>query len=116
MVILTHRKVANQVSIDAEQLRKDIVRPAIEKIGLWSQEAEDLLIGTAAQESHLGTYLRQLGDGPALGIFQMEPATHNDIHENFLRYKHDLRNRVDDFFLPVNSVDFQDERNRHSEC
>ena len=39
--------------------------------------AADLLLLTAAHESHLGTYLRQV-KGPALGIFQMEPTTHKD--------------------------------------
>lgn len=38
------------------------------------QSAVDLLLGTAAQESAFGTYLRQ-ANGPALGAFQMEPAT-----------------------------------------
>lgn len=37
--------------------------------------AVNLLLGTAAQESAFGTYLRQLGGGPALGAFQMEEAT-----------------------------------------
>ncbi len=43
-------------------------------------------MGTAAQESHL-EYVKQLGDGPALGLFQMEPATHQDIWANFLEYR-----------------------------
>lgn len=38
------------------------------------QSAIDLLLGTAAQESAFGTYLKQV-NGPALGVFQMEPAT-----------------------------------------
>ena len=38
------------------------------------QSAIDLLLGTAAQESAFGTYLKQV-NGPALGAFQMEPAT-----------------------------------------
>lgn len=41
---------------------------------LASPVAVKLLLGTAAQESHLGTYIRQL-TGPAIGVFQMEPAT-----------------------------------------
>lgn len=44
-------------------------------------------MGTIAQESHLGTYIKQLGKGPALGLVQMEPATHDDIWINFLAYK-----------------------------
>ena len=51
---------------------------------LVSQEAENLLMGTAAQESALGEYIRQLGNGPALGIFQMEPETFDDIVRNYL--------------------------------
>jgi len=44
------------------------------------QSAIDLLLGTAAQESSFGTYLRQVG-GPALGVFQMEPATFRSTRE-----------------------------------
>lgn len=64
--------------IDVDQLRELIVRPALKDIGLWSQAAEDLVIGTAAQESILGTYIKQIR-GPALGIYQCEPETHADI-------------------------------------
>ena len=52
-----------------------------------SDAALNLLVGTAAQESHYGTYLRQLDEGPALGVFQMEPATHDDIWRNFLAHR-----------------------------
>jgi hypothetical protein len=45
---------------------------------LASLNAIQLLMGTAAQESHLGTYLKQI-NGPALGVFQMEPNTEIDI-------------------------------------
>lgn len=46
----------------------------------YSQAAEDLLFMTAAHESKLGHYLKQTS-GPALGAFQMEPATHEDHWE-----------------------------------
>lgn len=78
------------MSIDAHQLRAYIVRPVLEQLGLWSKSAENLLMGTAAQESHVGQFLHQLGGGPAKGIFQMEPATHDDTWEHFLRYKPNL--------------------------
>ena len=45
-----------------------------------TEEAVDLLMMTAAHESHLGTYLHQNG-GPAVGAFQMEPTTHEDHWE-----------------------------------
>jgi len=65
------------------------VRPALSRIGLLNQASIELVMGTAAQESHL-QYLRQLGTGPALGLWQMEPATHNDIWTNYLRHKPQL--------------------------
>lgn len=68
---------------NAKQFRSLVVRPTLNRIGLWSKEAEDLLVGTAAVESRLGTYLKQLS-GPALGVFQMEPATHDYLWEGYL--------------------------------
>src|SRR5215471_12056528 len=50
------------------------------------ERAKVLLLGTAAQESHL-EYTVQLGGGPAKGYFQCEPATEQDIWTNFLAYQ-----------------------------
>ena len=49
----------------------------------------DLVYGTALAE----TGLRDLEQerGPALGFWQMEPATHDDIWENYLKYDSALR-------------------------
>lgn len=75
------------MSIDIDQLRQDIVSPVLKKLELWSLSAENLILGTAAQESALGTYVRQLGGGPALGIYQMEPTTYYDLWTNYIRRK-----------------------------
>jgi len=69
--------------LDIDDFRTLIVRPTLQSIGLWSPTAEELLIGTAVQESRL-TYLKQRGGGPALGVCQMEPFTHDDIWRNYL--------------------------------
>ena len=45
---------------------------------------------TAAHESGGFVHRRQIG-GPALGIFQMEPATHDDIWEHYLIARSYLR-------------------------
>ena len=71
--------------IDKTQLRA-LVKYTLLAINCHSQAAEDLVIGTIAQESRMGTYLKQLGRGPALGICQMEPATHFDLWDNYLKY------------------------------
>lgn len=79
------------MGIDAYQFRTLIVRSVLDRLdgyGVpYSQCAENLLMGTAAQESRLGTFLVQQGGGPALGVFQMEPATHDDLQANYLRYQ-----------------------------
>jgi len=79
--------------LDPAQLRADIIRPALAAIGSDSADAAELILGTIAQESG-GQYVRQLGGGPAMGICQMEPATHDDIWGNFLRYRSSLSNSL----------------------
>ena len=69
--------------INCNQLRELIIKPALYDLMLESPEAEELLIFTCAVESLGGTYLKQEG-GPAVGIYQMEPETHNDIWVNFI--------------------------------
>lgn len=51
---------------------------------LYSPSAETILLMAAAHESHLGTYLRQIGGGPARGIWQVEIATMTDNYTTFL--------------------------------
>ena len=79
--------------LDVRQFRELVIRPALKVIDLYSPAAEQLLLGTALQESRL-QYLKQLGLGPALGPFQMEPFTHDDIWENFLAYKPELSKKI----------------------
>jgi hypothetical protein len=86
--------------LDPEQLRIFVVRPTLEALDLWSQAAENLVIGTAAQESHL-TYIDQKEPagrrpriGPGLGLWQMEAATHDDIWHNWLTAKPAIGVRV----------------------
>lgn len=79
--------------MDSKQFRSLIVRPALSEIGLHSDAAEELLMLTAAQESKLGYYIHQI-KGPALGPFQMEPATYNDIWDNYLRFKPELAEKI----------------------
>ena len=63
-----------------------VIKPALEKLGLWSMAAEELVLGTAIVES-AAIYLRQHGAGPALGLWQAEPRTHDDLYTNYLSYR-----------------------------
>jgi len=65
--------------------RSEVIRPVLKRAKLWSLDAEWLLLRTAKAESDLDA-LKQRG-GPALGVYQIEPATHNDIWKNYLAYR-----------------------------
>lgn len=73
---------------------RSIIRATLLEIGLWSVDAEELLIGTAAKESRLGKYLFQIGGGPGRGLMQVEAETEKDIWR-FLRqpFREELRKR-----------------------
>lgn len=86
----------------AHELQLYVIRPTLKAIGLWSESAENLLLGTAAQESQLGRYLTQVR-GPALGIYQIEPATHLDVWNSFLKYNAKLASKVEQLLSPANS-------------
>lgn len=72
--------------MNSDQLRKYVIKPAIEDMGVYSPEAEELLLFTACAESNCGEYIHQV-KGPAVGIFQMEPFTHDDCWKNYLEYR-----------------------------
>lgn len=76
-----------------DNLRKSI-ETALHGIDLYTHGAFKLLLGTAAQESCYGKYRKQIGGGPALGVFQMEPATHDDCWVNFLNYRPELAAKI----------------------
>jgi hypothetical protein len=69
------------------------IRPALTALEAGGPAAEQLLLGTGVQESLL-VYRRQHGNGPARGLFQMEPATHDDCWENYLKYRAALAGKV----------------------
>lgn len=62
--------------MDKAQLR-GLITHVLKKYDLYSVDAVELLMLTAATESNLGYYLKQVGGGPALGIFQCEPNTYD---------------------------------------
>jgi len=82
---------------------RDLISRVLTGARLYSPAAVNLLLGTAAQESQFGTYLRQLGKGEALSAFQIEEITFRDLRSrmdyvcpavrdwNFLQLEWDLR-------------------------
>ena len=50
--------------------------------GMYKPEAVTLLCMIAAHESLAGKFRRQIGSGLALGLYQIEPETHDSIWDN----------------------------------
>jgi len=69
--------------VDADQIRQHVVVPVLRELGLWSEAAERLVLGTGAHESGGFRWLAQVR-GPALSWFQIEPATYYDLLDRTL--------------------------------
>ena len=72
-----------------------VIRPVLTELGMGGPVAERLVFATACHESHFHFRLQQGGE-PALGLWQMEPRTHDDIWDNYLRYRPDIRSLLYD--------------------
>lgn len=95
------------MSISPEQLREWVIRPTLHTLSTvipYSESAEDLLMLTAAHESRLGTYLRQVGveDGVgAYSIYQIEKATEKDVFDNFVTYRSGIQGKYNFLYKPT---------------
>lgn len=66
-------------------IQETLLHLAAREPRLDSPAARALLLGTAMVESDL-QHLQQIG-GPAMGLFQVEPRTHDDCWSNYLAYR-----------------------------
>ena len=73
---------------------RSIIQISIKPLDLWSQEAEELLLMTAAHESRMGTYTKQI-NGPAVSIYQIEPTTHTGTWHNYLHFRPNLVDKIE---------------------
>ena len=77
--------------LNINQFREEIVLPALHGLQLYTKELAELLVFTCAVESAGGTYVKQL-HGPAVGIFQIEPASFTDLWVNYIVRKPNILN------------------------
>jgi len=68
---------------------KEIIKWTLEYLGMYSEDAAKLVYRTGMAESGYRA-LRQRG-GPAVGFFQVEPATMIDTIENYVNYRPELK-------------------------
>lgn len=82
------------MTIDSHQFRELVtgVLKYLDPEIPFSEEAVELLMLTAATESHMGRWIKQVR-GPALGVFQMEPRTEQDLWRYLDRHT-DLRRKI----------------------
>lgn len=73
---------------------RTLVEETLKELGKYTPDSTNLILGTIAQESSYGKYRRQLGNGPALGICQIEPNTFNDCVENYINFRHELKRKI----------------------
>ena len=62
-------------------------------MGLHSKDAVDLVYKTGNAETGY-RHLKQMGGGPAIGFWQVEPATLIDIMDNYVKYRPELEKRL----------------------
>ncbi len=81
-----------------------ILEPALRATGMYSLDAMYLMVCTIMVESKL-THLKQLPDGPALGLGEIEPATYVDS-KRYLERRSDIRSKILNYcertYLPEN--------------
>lgn len=75
--------------ISPKHFRQLIVDPPLKRLNMYSESSSNIMMGTAATESHLGKFLMQIDQdgnpvGPALGPYEMEGATHDDIWKTYI--------------------------------
>ena len=79
--------------MNLSEIKHQIIAPTLKEIGLYSDTALNIVTGTGLVESGFRVTV-QIGGGPALGWFQMEPVTYHDIWENYLRYRSELSSQI----------------------
>lgn len=84
------------MGICAEELRTLVIRPTLTQLaegGRSNRAAENLLLGTAAQESGLGFHLK-VSRAQGLGIYRITPKTHTAIWDRYLIDYPDLASNI----------------------
>jgi|TARA_R110000744_G_scaffold133783_1_gene242340 hypothetical protein len=73
--------------VNHKQIR-DLIKDTLQKIGMWSQESEELVFLTGMVESGYD-YIYQIGSGIARSFWQVESATAKDCIDNYLKFRKD---------------------------
>ena len=84
----------------------DDILARLEDVGIPNtKEARDLVYETAMAETGY-RHLEQMGDGPAVSFWQIEPATINDIWMNYILYRKPLVQKAYELGFIEDEMDF----------
>lgn len=83
----------------SQVLLDHIIKPTLEHLAIArpkmnSKAAQQFMVAVAAQESNCGDYFKQLGNGPAEGIWQVEPSTQDSLYQDYINYRPDIAELV----------------------
>jgi len=89
----------------AKTLLEYIITPALDELAFVVKNINGLnskqfMLAVAAQESHCGEYFRQI-NGVALGIWQIEPSTNDDLYQNYLCYHQEIDPILSQYYTPL---------------
>ena len=79
------------MGINPADFRQYVLRPTLNTLGQWSPSLENLLLGTAAQASQLGSVL--VGDH-GLGVYQISHEQHQRVWDTYFAFDPDLASTV----------------------
>ncbi|OUS31645.1 hypothetical protein A9Q99_03490 [Gammaproteobacteria bacterium 45_16_T64] len=79
------------MGISARELQRHIVQPTLAHMGINSESAINLMMGTAAIQSSFGAHLMQ---NSGLGLYCMTQRVHCDIWDNYLAFNEDLASDI----------------------
>ena len=76
-----------------EKSIKKIIKWVLEYLDMDSEEARDLIYKTGMAESGYRA-LEGYGANPAIGYWQVEPATMYDTIDNYINYRPELKTKI----------------------
>ena len=77
--------------ITAEHLREQVIKPTLEYLGAWSEDAESELLDAALKKTEVGLFSRR---SQGLGLFQISSSLHRDLWDRYLAFRPDIASRV----------------------
>ena len=75
----------------ADEFRQLIIGHTLRSLDEWAPAHENLLLGTAAQESSMGSSLKR---GRLLGLYHISPNTHRAVWDKYLIHYPDLASQI----------------------